>query len=183
MVGENGNGGEYTGNESQNESSREIGKSEEFEKDVLVSPYKVAVINEKTKGVGGDGIILGGKKKRKKKKKRGGGGEGNQDALLKSGITTRMFLQKKEQDALLYKVLIKSSITGKCSLKFLAIGETTTDKIKILSVYDNAGNKYAASGHRIMKVPLKKNNTLSLNLKVKGAIKVSLKLEGYGLQQ
>lgn len=184
IPGSNGNGGDYTGNESENESSKEIGKSEEFDKDILVSPYKVAVINTPVEGVGGDGVILGKtKKKRTKKKKKGGGEEGDNDALLHLSLSARIFLQNQSNDELLYRVIINSSVEGNCSLKLFAIGDEGTGKVKILSANDDNGNKYAANGHRIMKVPLSTSNKLVLDVKIQGSIKLALKIEGYGLQQ
>jgi hypothetical protein len=182
--GKNGSGGEYTGNESEKESSKEIGKSEEFDKDVLVSPYNVAVINMPIEGVGGVGVILGKtKNKRTKKNKKGGGGNGDNDALLRSILKSRIFIQSQKNEELLYKVIVNSSIKGNCNLKLFAIGDEGSGKVKILGATDDKGNKYAASGHRIMKIPLSNGDKLVLNVKVMGTIKMALKLEGYGLQQ
>lgn len=183
MQGSEGNTGEYTGNESENESSKEIGKNEEFDADILVSPYKVAVINTPVEGTGGEGIILGQTKKtRTKKKKKGGGGEGENDALLRSSLSSRIFLQQQSSNELLYRVIVNSTVNGKCNLKLLAIGDEGAGKIKILEAEDSNGNKYASNGHRIMKIPLNTSDKLLLDVKVEGSIKMALKLEVYGLQ-
>ncbi|HLF64579.1 MAG TPA: hypothetical protein VI603_12535 [Saprospiraceae bacterium] len=184
VPGVGGDGAEYTGNESDEETSMEIGINEEFYESIEVTPYKVAVINKPIKGYGaGAKVIRKGKRKLKKGRGAQGGGEGNNDALLQESISSRIFLIKKSGDESLYRLIVKSDLTGKCKLKLNAIGEEGSENVFIKEVYDDNGNKYPASGHRIQSVQLTKNTELRLNVNIESNIKLSLKLEAYALQQ
>jgi hypothetical protein len=184
IPGSNGNRGGYTGKVSELESSKESGKSEEFDEDILITPYKISVLNTPLKGIGGDGTILRKtSKKRKLKDKKGGGEKGDEDALLASQMKSRIFLKKQESNILEYRVIIKSEINGKCNLKLFAVGEEGAGKIKIIEAIDEYGNRYATNGHRIMRITLNQEGKLLLDIRVLSSIKLSLKLEGYGLQQ
>lgn len=133
-------------------------------------------------GDGGE-IIRKGKRKVKKVKKAPGGGEGQADALLREKMRSRAFLTKKDNSVTEYCVIIKSEINGKCKLKLSAVGEEGSEKLQITEASDQQGNRYAATGHRIQGVPLISGSELKLNIKVKSPLKLSLKLEGYALQQ
>jgi len=184
VSGTGGNGIEYTGQEGEEESGREMGAAEELEESVIVSPYKVTVMNQPITGHGDGGeIIRKGKRKIKKGKRAPGGGDGEADAILRQKMRARIFMSKKGTGDVEYQVLIKSELDGKCSLKLNAVGEEGGEKINILEVTDQKGNRYKATGHRIQSVPLNKTEELKLKVKVASNIKLSLKLEGYDLQQ
>lgn len=184
ISGSGGNGADYTGKEGEEETGKELGLTEEIEESVTVNPYKVAVMNQPISGHGdGSEVIRKGKRKVKKGKKAPGGGEGKADALLREKMSSRAFLTKKDNSVTEYCVIIKSELDGKCKLKLSAVGEEGSEKLQITEVSDQQGNRYAATGHRIQGVPLVAGAELKLNIKVKSPLKLSLKLEGYALQQ
>ncbi len=183
LSGTGGSGIDYTGNKGDEESGKEMGAYEEFDESVVISPYKVSVINEPVKGYGDGGdIVRKGKRKIKRGKKAPGGGTGKSDALLGKRIKARIFLTKQNNTDSEYQVILKSEIDKKCGLKIIAVGEEGAEKIEILNVEDDNGNRYHATGNRIPGVLLNKDQILKLKVKVKSNIKLSLKLEGHALQ-
>lgn len=184
ISGDGGNGVDYTGKEGEVDSGKEIGTVENFDESVTIHPYKVSVINEPIKGYGDGGdIIRKGKRKIKEGEKAPGGGNGDADAILRQKMESRIFMTKKFEEMAEYMVLIKSEIDGKCGLKLNAVGEEGGEKAQIIDVVDTDGNRYASNNYRIPKIILKKDQELKLKIRVKSNIKLSLKLEGYALQQ
>lgn len=182
IKGAGGGNADYTENEGTEETGSEIGVNEELEESVIVSPYKVSVINEPTKGHGNGGEIKRkGERKIKKGEKAPGGGEGKADSTLIQTIKSRIFLKNKIDNIFEYCVIIKGEEDLKCKLKFFAIGEEGTEKVKIIEVRDDSGNKFSATGQRINGIHLKKDDELRLYVKIDSLFKISLKMNVYAL--
>ena len=177
---------EYSGRPlaGKEETARELGAVETINETVTINPYRVAVINQRRAGFDGvDGDLPKGPRP-KTKHKRPRGGDGEKDALLKENLRTRVFCVGEANGALKYKLVARSLIDGRCSLKLTAVGEEGGEKVTLRGhAIDSMGNHYQTTGFRILNVPISSSETLHLDLEVEGTMRLALNIEGYALQQ
>ena len=178
-------GSNYTGNEGLEETSKEIGVSDNVEIEATVNPYKVSVINEASKGIGGSGVVKRkGKKKIKNKQEIDkGGGDGDRDSFLRSKLNSRAFITKVQPNEFVYRIVLKSEIDGKCNLKVFAVGEEGNSTLNIKSAKDVNGNTIKTSGYRLMNANIRKNSNNNIEVVIESKVKYSIKVDAYGLQQ
>lgn len=162
----------YTGEEAEEESSKQIQKKEIFEKPVVISPFKVAVVNTtNVEGKKGGGRIKKEKKKRPKTKRR----------FDEEEFQSRSFLIKRTKDSLEYLVILKGGITEKCHLKLIAVGEEGSEKLKITKVIDSTGFTPHFGGNTIHSIYLEEGKVIKMNVSIESPIKYSLKIDAYAL--
>ncbi|HVZ97798.1 MAG TPA: hypothetical protein VG847_13040 [Chitinophagaceae bacterium] len=177
-----GNGvSQYTGEESEEESSKKIQKKEVFEVPAVISPFKVSVINNPDIGDGngsGSGSRGGGSSRTDSS----GSGSGKKKSFKKEEVETRSFLSGRTGNSLEYIVLIKSNVKEKCYLKLTAIGEEGSEKLKITKVIDASGYALHFSGNIIHGIYLEGGKETKMNVTIESPIKYSLKIDAYALQ-
>lgn len=174
---------DYLEEESEIETALEINLEDSIAENILISPEKISVTNEPSKGFGGEGIIVPKGDRKRKKKRRQGGGKGEEDSILSKETKVRIFLNQIIKGSVIYQVVIRSRINGKCNARIFAVGEEGTQKIEIVSVEDLNGNRYFSSGNRITGVHLDSERGLNLLVSVKSNFKMSMKIVLYDLQQ
>ncbi len=180
-TGNGARGSKYTGEESEEESSKMIQKREVFNEPSVIQPYKVTVINSPDTG-NGDGAGSGSSGGGKGGSSGSGGQGGKRRSFKREEVETRSFLLNKKDHLLEYAVLIKSKIKAKCNLKLTAVGEEGSEKIKITKVIDSSGHTPHFNGNSIHSIPLEKNKDTKLIVTIESSIKYSLKIEIYDLQ-
>lgn len=171
---------QYTGQESETESSKLIQKKEVFQEPVAINPFKVSIINKPDTGTGTEGS--GGGNGRGGGGGGTGGGGGARKSFKKDQVTSRSFIINKTGNSFEYKVILKSTIKDKCNLKLIAVGEEGSEKIKITDVTDSEGGTYHFNMNNIHGVSLSNTQSTSLNIKVSSPFKYSLKIEAYAVQ-
>ncbi len=181
---------EYGGpaNEYENDA-----KTEKEETSILVSdnqqlavktridPFKVSVINKEETGLGGSGVVVrSGTRKRKKSNKRAPGkGIGKNRAYSQEEIQTRVYSVSKNFVEQEYVVVITSKIRGKCNLKFKAVGEEGSEKVRIKKVIDPRNLNYKLSNNCVHGFYLEENKEIRFSLILVDKLKCSLNLEAY----
>ena len=130
--GELGNGKSeqaYTGNESNEETSQLIQRSEVFDKPVVVSSQKISVLNKKLNidddEIDDEIIIPPGPEKHKERKKR---------KRHPTNVHIRVFNSNKKNDEYEYTVILKSIKKANYDLRFFSIGEDLMDKLNLVNV-------------------------------------------------
>ncbi len=163
---------QYTGEEAEEESSKQIQKKEIFEEPVVISPFKVAVVN--TTNVEGKKV---GERKEKKKKKR----TNTKRKFDENEFQSRSFLVKQTKNSLEYIVILKPEVSEKCNLKLIAVGEEGSEKLKITKVIGASDNKPHFANNYIHGVYLEEGKEIKYNVTIESQIKFSLKIDAYAL--
>lgn len=182
-IDDEGSGGRsYTDKEGEEETSKLIQRNEVFKQSVKVEPYSVSVINKPASGLGGMGIVLrDGKRKTRKGPKAPGVGEGINRALKPDELRVRTYCTSRRGHEQEYTAIFRSEISGKCDIKVWAIGESSSDKIRILDVVDKRGYNYHISNNCIHKFNLEKEKEIIIEIKLESRIRCSLNIVGYEL--
>ncbi len=162
----------YTGEEAEEESSKQIQKKEIFEKPVVISPFKVAVVN--TTNVDGNKV---GKRIKKKKVER----TKTKRKFDEDEFQSRSFLISQSKDLLEYVVILKGGITEKCHVKLIAVGEEGSEKLKITKVVDSTGFTPHFSGNTIHSIYLEEDKEIKMTVSIESPFKYSLKIDAYAL--
>lgn len=179
---EGGSGDQYDqSNAEKEETSVLISENKCFEVKTRIDPFKVSIINKEETGLGGSGIVLrtGTKKNNKSEEKAPGKGIGKNKALSQDEFTGRIYSVSKNFEEQEYVVIIKSNIDSKCNLKFKAMGEEGSEKIKIIKISDPRNFNYKVSNNLIHGFYLEKNKELRFRLFLEDKIKCALKIEAY----
>lgn len=173
---------QYTGEESETETSKLIQRKETVNSPVIISPFKVAVVNIPDAGRENEGRGSGSRGAGGGKNGGSGGGGGKKKSFRKDEVSSRAFLIKKTDEALDYLVIIKSAIEERCNLRLSAVGEEGLEKVNIIGVTDSDGSIHHFSGNNIHNVHLVNGGENRLNVSISSRIKYSLKIDAYGLQ-
>lgn len=179
MPGKNGVGNNYTGEESDDESSRLIQREEVFRVESEIKPYKVSVMNEEVTGMGGNASVKRkGKKKKKSKKPAPGGGKGEANAIDKEYLKSRSFVVETTESEIIYKVLLDNNKKRKCNIYFEAVGDEGYETVQVIDAKDESGGLLSVRGNSLTNVELPKGRT-SMTLKIKTNLKLALRMKGY----
>lgn len=170
---------EYTGEEAEIESSRELQKEENLSQSSVIKPQSVSVVNEPVKGFGGGGsIIRKGKRKKKSGKPALGGGEGKADSLTVSDLKTRTFIIGEKNSEITYKILINTDDEITCDLLLQAVGDEGAERINIVNAQDQNNNSIMFNRNKLKKITLMKGKN-NLNVSIKSTIKFALRIKAY----
>ncbi len=182
-VGDGKGNSEYTGKEGKEETSKLIQKSDQFNTEIIINPYKVSILNEKD-NLGGDesgegtrqSTGIGGTGKT-------GGGAGNKKTKRIKNFQTRSYLLNENNQVFTYRLLLRSNKDLRCNVNLSAIGEEGSEKLKILNVSDNYNTKYLYSGNKIQHMRFSEGELKEIDVNIESPIKLSLKIEAHDLQQ
>lgn len=179
MPGKDGIGNNYTGNESEEESSRLIQREEVFRVESEIKPYSVSVMNEDVSGMGGSGKIKrNGTKKKNSKKAAPGKGNGSANAIDEELLKSRSFVIKSDEDEYTYKVILDNDSVRKCRINFEAVGDEGFEKVRITGAIDNDGNNLTVKDNFVQDIDLPEGKS-SLTLKIKTNLKLALRMIAY----
>ncbi|MBI2966706.1 MAG: hypothetical protein HYY40_02700 [Bacteroidetes bacterium] len=174
-TGEGDGVSQYTGEEAEEESSKKIQKKEIFEEPVVISPFKVTVVN--TTNIEGKKERERERKRREKKKRTKSKRKFDEDEFQ-----SRSFLMKRTKNLLEYMIILKAEISERCNLKLTAVGEEGSEKLKISKVVSAGGHTPHFTGNNIHSINLEEGKEMKLNVTIDSPIKFSLKIDAYALQ-
>jgi hypothetical protein len=176
-------GNPESGKLAVNETKREEGSPEIFEVNAVIEPYKVAIINRESTGMGGKGSIKRvGKRILKTKKPAPGGGAGDARTLSPEEFTVKLFSTSPEFSEQEYTAIISGNYDGKCNIKIVALGDEGSEKIKIKEIVDPRGLKCKVSNNVIMGFHMDDGEAIKIKVLLEEKIKVSLKVEAYEIR-
>lgn len=174
---------DFTKKESEKESSHELQKIEDQQKNPVIKPYKPTISNKKEEtGIGGE--FHGNEKKiRMDKKGKGLGGDtGDKKALTPKEIFINSFINRKIPDGFEYLFNIKSDADRECSFQISAIADDDSkDKITIFNAIDDTGARLHVSGNRIPKLKVFNNKENKVLIQIKAISKMALRTDAYEL--
>lgn len=172
---------EYSGHETDTETSKLIQKKENQESDIKISPYKVSIINEpEITGLGG-GLRGIGKKKKRKNGKGVGGDEDSNKALTYKEVEIIPFVVKKISLGYEYLIKVKSDSERSCRLSIYAIGDEGSEKISILKAFDKTKKEIHSSGNKINRIHLYANTIYELYVQIRSSSKYALRINAYDI--
>jgi len=171
----------FSGQESETETSRLLQKKEETESSVKISPYRVSIINQPEKTGLGGGLKGTGKKRKKGKGTGVGGDEEARKALTFQEVNVIPIVTKRTSDGYEYLIKIKSNANRTCRLNFFAVGDEGTDKINIIDAKDVQNNPIHVSGNRISHINLTENTEEKIFINIESVNKYALKVYAYEL--
>ncbi len=162
----------YTGNESNEETSRLIQKNEIFDKPANVSPQKLSVLNKKINiddDENNDEVILPpGPEKHKQRQRR---------KRNPTNVHIRVYNSNKKNDEYEYTVILKSIKKANYDLRFFSIGEDLMDKFNLVNVSLINGGKNYYSGNYLRGVGLEKDKEVRFTVTAKSRFKNAIKIE------
>jgi len=163
------------------ETSKLVSENSSFSVKSRIEPYKVSIINKEETGLGGSGIVVrtGSRKRNKKNQKAPGGGSGKNKAYSSEEVNGRIYSMSKNFIDQEYMVVIRSQIDAKSNLKFRAIGEEGSEKVKIKKVLDPRNVNYKISNNCIYGFYLEKDKEIRIKLFLEDKLKCSLNMEAY----
>jgi hypothetical protein len=173
---------QYTGTESETESSRVIQRKESVGTPVVISPFKVAVVNIPDSGWRSEGRGSGSGGNGGGQERGSGGGGGKKKSFRRDEVSSRAFLTKRSDEILEYLVIVKSTIGERCNLRLSAVGEEGLEKVRITNVTDLDGSTHHFLGNNIHNIQLRSGGENRLNISISSRIKYSLKIDAYALQ-
>jgi len=162
----------YTGNESNEETSQLIQKSEILDKPANISPMKITVLNKKSTiddDEDDDEVIIpSGPEKVKERKKR---------KRNPANVHIRIFNSNRINDEYEYTIVMKSGKKTKYDLRFFSIGEDLMDKLNLVKVSPIGGEKNYLSGNYLRGVSVEKDKELRFKVVAKSKFKNAIKIE------
>jgi hypothetical protein len=170
---------EYTGQETDNETSKLVQKKENTEQNIKISPYRVSVVNQPEKTGLGGGLRGTGKKKKAGDGEGVGGEKGTKKALTYKEVKVIPFITQKVPSGYEYLIKIKSDADRTCRLHIFAVGDEGSEKISIIQAFDKFKVKIHSTGNKISHVHMEKDTEQKIFVHINTSLKYALKLFAY----
>jgi len=175
---------EYTGRETDEDTSRRIQERIALERSVKISPYKVGVLNspdDNEEWVEPNGDDFEGGIENTGENGEGRGGNGDTDRIVaKAQFHARAFVIGHHENKTEYMLVTRVQKTGVFNIKLFAVGEERAEKLNILEASDPQ-TEFDVSDGMIRNVALGQN-AHKMKVSLSGSSKYALRVELYEIQ-